>query len=528
MRIIEVEKGSCLNFGPRKIAPCDGLYADVIPCCVPPLQGGRDFDRTLPGLRCAWPGLSHAGSSTLGNAGKPPLPIDLAMRKRENGSNPQSRMAELDLRHDEAWPAKFVNLMTTPSSLAIDSGWLQKQIDALALISEKPPPVVTRILFSEADLRGRAFFKRLAEQAGLAVRQDAIGNIFARWVGQNPELPAVATGSHIDAIPNAGKFDGVVGVLGALESIQALKRSGFKPNRSIEIIVFTAEEPTRFGIGCVGSRMLAGILSPEKAVLLKDSDGTTLEAWRKQVDWSGDLDSVRLPKNTYSAFLELHIEQGPLLEKEGVSIGVVERIAAPSTLRLDLTGVGGHAGGMLMPDRHDALLAGAEIALAVEKAALTSGSPDTVATTGIFRIEPGAVNSVPCRSHLEIDLRDAKASTRDAALSQIENAVAGICDRRGVKHQLELVAKDPPAICDPTLVDLVTRTCSELGIPLKRMISRAYHDSSFLAQICPTEMIFIPCRNGYSHRPDEYSSPEHIKTGVTVLAHALASLSGSR
>jgi len=409
--------------------------------------------------------------------------------------------------------------------IEIDAGRLQKQIDELALISENPPPVVTRILFSEADLRGRAFVKKLAGEAGLKVRQDAIGNIFIQWAGRNPKWPAVATGSHIDAIPNAGKFDGVVGVLGAIEAIRALQRAGVNPKRSVEVIIFTAEEPTRFGIGCVGSRLLGGTLSPENAANLKDRDGKSLETWRREVGWANeDLKSVRLAPNCYSAFVELHIEQGPLLEKENVPIGVVERIAAPSTLRLDLTGVGGHAGGTLMPGRRDALLAGAEVALAVEQAALNTGSPDTVATTGIFRIEPGAVNSVPCQAHLEIDLRDTQTRTRDAALAQIETAVRDICERRGVKQELERVAVDPPVICDRRLVNLVAQTCSTLGLPFKRMVSRAYHDSSFMAQVCPTVMIFIPCRNGWSHRPDEYASPDHIKTGVTVLAHALANL----
>jgi N-carbamoyl-L-amino-acid hydrolase len=289
--------------------------------------------------------------------------------------------------------------------------------------------------------------------------------------------------------------------------------------------VFTAEEPTRFGFGCIGSRMLAGTLSPEKAAVLKDRDGTSLEAWRRQVGWDkSDLGSVRLAQNCYSAFVELHIEQGPLLDKEKIPIGIVEKIAAPSVLRLELTGVGGHAGAMLMPERHDALLAGAEIALAVEKAALTSGSADTVGTTGVFRIEPGAVNSVPCQAHLEIDLRDTQAATRDSALAKIERSVEEICRRRGVSGKLERLATDPPVICDPKLVGLIAQTCSTLGVPAKRMISRAYHDSSFMAQVCPTAMIFIPCREGYSHRPDEYSSPEQIKTGVAVLADTLASL----
>ncbi|MEO7298025.1 MAG: hydantoinase/carbamoylase family amidase, partial [Verrucomicrobiota bacterium] len=298
--------------------------------------------------------------------------------------------------------------------IQIDIAQLQREIDELALISENPPPVVTRILFSEADLRGREFVKNLCRETGLSLREDAVGNIFARWEGTEKILAPVATGSHIDAIPNAGKYDGVVGVLGGLEAIRALQKNKFQPRRSIELIIFTAEEPTRFGIGCLGSRLLSGVLTPEKVVGFQDRDGKNLDELRNSAGHKENLSSVCVPQNSYSAFVELHIEQGPILEKENISIGIVEKIAAPSTLRVQLTGVGGHAGAVLMPERRDALLAGAEIALAVENAARTSGSPDTVGTTGVFRIEPGAVNSVPCRAWLEIDLRDTQVATRDA------------------------------------------------------------------------------------------------------------------
>ncbi|HWY74847.1 MAG TPA: M20 family metallo-hydrolase [Verrucomicrobiae bacterium] len=411
------------------------------------------------------------------------------------------------------------------NALAIDSDRLQQQLEELARISSAPAPVVTRILFSDADRRARQYVKRLCLEAGLEVREDAVGNTFARWRGSNPQLPPVATGSHIDAIPNAGRYDGVVGVLGAIEAMRALRNSGFEPARSVELIIFTAEEPTRFGIGCLGSRLLAGALSAEKAGALRDGEGRSLEELRREAGFGGQgLESVRLAAGSYAAFVELHIEQGPLLEQENLPIGVVEKIAAPSTLRIELTGVGGHAGATLMPDRHDALLAGAEIALAVEQAALTSGSPDTVGTTGVFRIEPGAVNSVPCRAWLEIDLRDTQLGCRDLALQRIEDSAARICGRRGVGFNLERVNADAPAICDPALVEVVITASGEMGMPSKRMISRAYHDSLFMAQLCLTTMIFIPCRGGVSHRPDEYSSPGHIKSGVAVLARVLARL----
>ncbi len=164
--------------------------------------------------------------------------------------------------------------------VSIDAARLQREIDDLALISESPPPVVTRVLFSTADLQARAAVKELCVECGLKLREDAVGNLFARWEAEEQNLPAVATGSHIDAIPNAGKYDGVVGVLGAIEAIRALQRSGFQPRRSIELMVFTAEEPTRFGIGCLGSRLLGGVLSPERAAALRDPDGKDLDWWR--------------------------------------------------------------------------------------------------------------------------------------------------------------------------------------------------------------------------------------------------------
>jgi ureidoglycolate amidohydrolase len=407
------------------------------------------------------------------------------------------------------------------SPLEIDIGRLGREIEELGLISENPPPVVTRALFSEADLEARAYVKELCRQAGLNLRVDAVGNVFARWEGSNAGASAIATGSHIDAIPNAGKYDGVVGVLGGLEAIRSLQRSGFQPARPIELIVFTAEEPTRFGIGCLGSRIMAGTLGAEKIASLRDADGYDLDFWRRRAHVEGAIDSARLSPGAFAGFLELHIEQGTVLERQNVAIGIVEKIAAPSALRLRLTGVGGHAGAVLMPERRDALLAGAEIALAVEQAALNSGSPDTVGTTGVFRIEPGAINSVPCGALLEIDLRDTGVERRDAALAKIETAAAEICGRRGIQLQLERLNVDAPAICDPRLVQLAARICEDLKISSTKLISRAYHDTLFMARICPSAMIFIPCRGGASHRPDEYSAPEQIEQGVRVLAEML-------
>jgi ureidoglycolate amidohydrolase len=415
--------------------------------------------------------------------------------------------------------------MADPSPL-VEIDTLMAELETLARISEAEPPVVTRIVFSDADLRARTFVKELCQAAGLTIREDAVGNTFIRWVGTRPELAAVATGSHIDAIPNAGAYDGVVGVIGGLEAIRALQRAGFRPRRSIELVIFTSEEPTRFGIGCLGSRMMGGVLTPEQAFTLRDKEGHGLDELRIAAGFAGDLESVLLPSGHFHAFVELHIEQGPLLEREGLDLGIVTHIAAPASLKILIEGEGGHAGAMLMPDRHDALAAASELILALEAAARTTGAIDTVATVGVCEVFPGAVNSVPSRVRLETDIRDTDSARRDSVLANLKAVALEVARRRGVRISFETVNADPPATCDETILQAVQEAVSAAGLSSRRMVSRAYHDSLFVAKFAPIAMIFTPCRGGVSHRPDEYASPEWIASGVEVLARTLASLAG--
>jgi N-carbamoyl-L-amino-acid hydrolase len=407
----------------------------------------------------------------------------------------------------------------------INKDRLISEIESLATFSDAEPPAVTRIVFTPTDLKARAWMKARCSDAGLELREDAIGNIFARWRGFDPQAPVVGTGSHIDAIPNAGKYDGVVGVLGGLEAIRALQRAGFRPRHSIELLIFTSEEPTRFGIGCLGSRLLSGTLSAEVAAKLKDNDGASLEEVRRQAGLHGELALVKLPVGYYKAFVELHIEQGPILEHERIPLGIVEKIAAPASLRVTVEGSGGHAGGVLMPDRRDALCAAAELILAIEHAAKTSGAIDTVATVGICDVFPGAVNSIPARVRFSVDIRDTNLQRRDAAMQAIEHACRATSAKRRVSIHSELINADAPAESAPLIVTAMRETCEKYGLAFLPMTSRAYHDSLFISRIAPVAMLFIPCRNGYSHRPDEYASPDDIARGTLVLAETLARLS---
>lgn len=412
--------------------------------------------------------------------------------------------------------------MSTHPQLTIDG--LIGELLALGKISEAEPPVVTRVVFSEADMRGRAYVKDLCEKAGLSIQQDAIGNTFARWHGSDPSLAPVGTGSHIDAIPNAGLYDGCVGVLGGLEAIRVLKKLGFKPRRSIELVIFTSEEPTRFGIGCLGSRMMAGILTPKQALALRDREGRGLEELRAQAGFNGPLESVAVPQGRFHQFVELHIEQGPYLEQEGLDLGLVTHIAAPASQRIVIEGEGGHAGGKLMPGRKDALAATAELILALESAAKSTGAIDTVATVGVCEVFPGAVNSIPSRVLMTTDIRDIDRARRDSVLNKLLSTCTEVAARRGVTIAPELLNADPPTTCDPAILAALEASAIEAGKTYKKMVARAYHDSSFVSSIAPTAMLFIPCRSGVSHRPDEYASPEWIGSGVHVLARTLARL----
>src|SRR4029079_3944986 len=285
------------------------------------------------------------------------------------------------------------------TAVAIDIQRLSAELDRLAEFSDAPAPAVTRVMLSDTDLAARRYLISLFESAGLKVRIDAAGNIFARWVATDSTLPVVATGSHTDAIPHAGIYDGTVGVLGGLEAIRSLQKSGFRPHRSIELILFTSEEPTRYGVGCLGSRLMSGVMSAETGAKLVDSDGVSFGDFHKRSAGSGGLSEVRLDRRHYHSFVELHIEQCTLLEKADIPIGVVTAIAAPAALRVTYEGLGAHAGAVLMADRRDALLPAAELALLVDQIARTKGGADTVATTGILDVHPRAVNSIPSRTY---------------------------------------------------------------------------------------------------------------------------------
>lgn len=272
---------------------------------------------------------------------------------------------------------------------------------------------------------------------------------------------------------------------------------------------------------------MAGVLGSDADDALRGNDGATLRVARGRAGFAGELGGVRLEAGHYAAFVELHIEQGPILEREEIPIGIVTNIVGPASFFITVEGQGGHAGGVLMPDRHDALCGAAELILKIEDAARGSGSTDTVATVGICEVHPGAINSIPSRVKLGVDLRDTDGRRRDGVLDEIRAAGERIAQQRQIQITVQMLNADEPAECSPQILAAIARACQDEDLKSRRIVARAYHDSSFMAQIAPMAMIFIPCRGGVSHRPDEYASLEHIAGGVRVLARTLAELSAA-
>jgi ureidoglycolate amidohydrolase len=373
----------------------------------------------------------------------------------------------------------------------------------------------------------RAALDRVAEwmrSAGLEVRLDAVGNLFGRWAGGDPQAARVLTGSHVDTTLNAGRYDGVLGVLGAIDSVHVLRAAGFAPRRSIELVAWAGEEP-RFGTGCVGSRAAAGRLARADLDRLRDRDGVSMAAALREAGFDPDrLREARIEPAAVHALVELHVEQGSVLEDAGEPIGVVTAIAAPHDFRLLLRGAATHAGATPMRLRRDALAGAAEAMLALERIARESPSGTSVGTVGVVRVRPGAINVVPGEVELDVDVRDSDLGARAQVVAGVLAAARAIAERRRLELDVTPIVEDTPVICDPRVVEAAADAAAELELPFRRMISGAYHDAMVLGAMIPIGMIFVPSAGGISHHPAEHTDPADLERGVRVLAGTLARL----
>jgi ureidoglycolate amidohydrolase len=361
-------------------------------------------------------------------------------------------------------------------------------------------------------------------EAGLETRLDAVGNLFGHWTGTEPDAPLVLTGSHVDTTLNAGRYDGVLGVLGAIAAVHLLREAGTAPRRSIEVVAWAGEEP-RFGTGCVGSRAAAGRLSRDDLDRLRDRAGVSMADALRGAGYDPDrLAEARIDPATIHALVELHIEQGAVLEQSGEPIGVVTAIAAPNDFRLTLRGAATHAGATPMHLRRDALAGAAEAMITLERIARDSPSGTTVGTVGVLRVHPGAINVVPGEVELDVDVRDADRAAREQVVDAVLAATREIAGRRGLEVDVAPIVEDAPVACDPRVIEAAAASAEELGLPFRRMTSGAYHDAMIMGSSLPIGMIFVPSAGGISHHPDEYTAPEDLERGVRVLAGTLARL----
>ncbi len=403
--------------------------------------------------------------------------------------------------------------------LKVNPDRLAQNLQALAEYGRDELGRPNRVAFSDGDLEGRAFVMGLMKEAGLETSVDAAGNIVGRRGGKNPQLPPLGLGSHIDMVPLGGNYDGCVGSMAAIEVIQTLREKGIRTNHPLEVIIFANEEG-----GVMGSRALAGALKPEALAVVNSTGYSMGEGIMRLGGDTTELRKVIRPKGSMAAFLELHIEQGGLLERANREIGVVEGIVGLRWWDVRVLGMANHAGTTPMDLRQDALLAAARFIQAVNEEALKMEGKQ-VATVGRIRANPGAPNVIPGEVVMSLEIRDLSDRTIDALFDRIRGRAETIGMDSGTRFEfVPLDTTGKPALTAEWIQAEIRKASDELGLSHQQMQSGAGHDAQDMALICPVGMIFIPSKGGISHSPEEYSTPVDIANGANVLLHTLLQL----
>ena len=382
---------------------------------------------------------------------------------------------------------------------------------------------ITRLAYSAEDLAAQKYIMEKMQELGMEVRRDYVGNIFARLPGKNPTLPTIASGSHLDTVKQGGAYDGALGVVAALEAAYAIKEQGLE--HSYEVIIFMAEESTRFGFATIGSKLLAGVGTPETFSSATKKDELSYIEVLKQAGFEPDkYEQVKLDANKYAAFVELHIEQGRVLADSGEAIGVVENIAAPTRMKITVEGVADHSGATPMNFRKDALVSGAKLILAIEEVGKAHSEQGIVTTVGVVDIEPSSINVIPGKVVLWLDLRGVDYEVILEAIEEIHEAVRCVGEADEVKITIDVLTSDKPVRLSKNLADITAGVCQQKNIKYRRMNSGAGHDAMHMAAIMPTTMIFVPSIEGISHNPAEMTSEADIIAGVEVLVETILTM----
>ena len=415
----------------------------------------------------------------------------------------------------------------TPGALAIDPDRLQADLASLAQIGRDPGGGISRPAWSPSHEEARTWLIERLQAAGLAARVDAAGNVFGRLGPESPSTRVVMTGSHIDTVPHGGPLDGALGVLAGLECLRTVRAADLSLPVALEVAAFTDEEGRFYAF--FGSRAVTGSLDPALAAGLADPAGQPLpEAMRRAGFDLAQAPLARRDPATLAAYVELHIEQGPWLEAEGVPIGVVDAIVGIRRRRLTFVGQADHAGTTPMDRRRDAFLTAAEYATKSRDLVTRQGSGQSVTTIGVVQVWPGVPNVVPARATLVQEIRDADPAVLERLARRTLLAARRVAGRRGLTVEVEEVVRAEPVRLSPRVQAAIEAAAETLGLATRRMPSGATHDAQILAQVTDAGMLFVPSEGGRSHRPDEWTDGPAIARGANVLLGTLLRLAGAR
>jgi beta-ureidopropionase / N-carbamoyl-L-amino-acid hydrolase len=409
--------------------------------------------------------------------------------------------------------------------ITINKRRLLRDLNAVSRIGIGDRGSVTRLVFSIKELRSRQFLIHQMRQIGLQIHIDRIGNIFGRLDGANAKPAALLVGSHLDTVVHGGKFDGTLGVIAALEAVRTLKEQKIVLPSPVEVVCFVGEESSRFGYSTLGSSLMTGEVRGKDLVHAADAQGTKLEDILASMGiYRNNLRSMRRDPSTIKAYLELHIEQGPILEAKKKPIGIVTSIAAPTRFRVVFTGQADHSGTTPMEMRRDALVAASELIVAVEKVCRRYAHVEqgrVVGTVGAMKIEPGVINAIPGRAELSVDIRSISAEAKKHVVRLVQAQIDEIARRRNIEAEILPLREEDPVPLDKRLVRLLKECCEAKNIAYEIMPSGAGHDAMQMAKITAAGMLFIPSRRGISHSPLEWSEPEDICLGAQLLLDSI-------
>jgi N-carbamoyl-L-amino-acid hydrolase len=408
-------------------------------------------------------------------------------------------------------------------AISVNPDRLWRSLMDMGQVGALPHGGCCRTALSAEDKAGRDLFVRWCREAGCEVAFDAVGNIYARRPGKDPKRAAVATGSHLDTQPHGGKFDGIYGVLAGLEVVRALNDAGVETEAPVDVVVWTNEEGVRFGPPLAGSSAFAGAVDVGAIHAAVTLDGTTV---RQDLEATGYLGRERPGSRRFDCFVEAHIEQGPILEAEGKTIGVVTQIQSLRWLKVTVTGMDGHAGTTPMNRRRDALQGAAEMVLAVNRIAREQDEWARL-TNGKFQVEPNSGATIPGRVVFICDLRHPDGGTLQSLDDRMQQAMREIARARGLKIEIERALDKPPVHFSGELIDTIRESARRLGYESLDMLSGAGHDAMNVARVAPTGMIFVPCKDGLSHNEAESATPEHLAAGALTLLQTLLARAGS-